>query len=378
MASFQGFWPVLPQINSGTGYVTRNLTAADYAVAVATFTEANTTITEIVGYIGATKPSVGTIRVGLQSNTNSGTGRGNPSGTWLNNGTSDVYVDIDATTLTINSTFTANIPDYTCARGEPIFIVVTALTTSPVWNGTLEVGQHIPAAWEPSTPYVLYRQAAAWTAITVSAQPALFYRDANRGYMFPMNGFWNDATSSGIGAGAGRLDMAGALFTLPSSICSTFKVSGVVFNGRRNGNDTSTDLIICDTSGTDLQSVTFQTNYLAKYGTSVMVSNYVYFDDSTLATLTAGTQYRVVMRSTAAAASINFYGINIPQLSDGKAYIGDDAEFKWTENNGTDLTTGWSEVNTRIPGITLILADVTEPSSGALLTHPGMAGGMRG
>lgn len=361
MASFQGLWPVLPQLNSGTGITTRAISAVDYAVATAVFTETATTITELVGYVGATIPTTGTLRVGLQSNTNSGTSRGNPSGTWLNNGTSDVYVDITASGLTINSTFTANIPDYTCARGEPIFIVMVALTG---WTGTLDLGQSVGAAWEPSTPYILYKQAAAWTAITTSQFPAMWYRDANRGFMFPMNGFWNDATSSGIGAGAGRLDMAGALFTLPAAMCSTFKISGVVFNGRRNGNDTSTDLIICDTSGTDLQSVTFQTNYLAKYGTSVMVSNYVYFDDSTLATLSAGTQYRIVMRSTAATASINLYGLNIPQLSDGEAYIGEDAEFKWTENNGTNLTTGWSEIDTRIPGITLILSDVTEPAAG--------------
>jgi hypothetical protein len=75
-----------------------------------------------------------------------------------------------------------------------------------------------------------------------------------------------------------------------------------------------------------------------------------------------------------AAGTIRY--IDIDEANDMIAWIGPDATYHWTEHDGTSYT----DVTTRLPQISMLISDITEPSGGGggLLVHPGMTGGIRG
>jgi hypothetical protein len=172
--------------------------------------------------------------------------------------------------------------------------------------------------------------------------------------------------------------MVGVLFSLPLPSSTTYKVIGARWNCRL-ANDRLFDMVLYDTAGTNLQSASNLDSGIAPKSnatSSTFQANY-YFD-TTLATLTGGTQYRLVLRGVDPISPLNLHYANVPSDLDRKGVIGTDMKYEWTTNAQFTAGSGWVETLTIIPGVQLIISDVTAGSSGGLLVHPGMAGGMRG
>ncbi len=373
MADIKLVWPDMPFINSGasTLHQSRALSAVTNYVFTGFYTETATTITELVVYFGTSTLTGGKIRVGLQS---ADATNGQPSGTWLNNGTSDVYVDIEYSSITASAWAVVNIPDYTCTRGQVMGIMIEANNSTGSWAGTLNVSSGYASTDNvPSTPWVIYKLGAGGATAQNSMVPSAYYRDANRAYLWPVS----TVNTSLVISNTATDRMAGVYFSLPSGMASTFKLAGVLANSRRNAAISTMDMILYDSAGTELQAVTIDGDLYGRAATSQQWGNWFFFDESSLSTLNCGSFYRLVFKGTSSASAANLMYQEMLQANDKKSYIGADATFDWTTNTGIVPTTGWSNTTTILPGFRLVITDVTA-ASGGLLVHPGMAGGMRG
>lgn len=371
MADLEIIWPNYPHINSAFSPTFRQLSQNDNNVFTVGFMPKATTITEVRIRLGTITDNGGTIRVGLMGVS---TADGTPTGTWLNNGTNDVYTDIAVSGLTAAAWRTVDIPNYTCARGEVIGIMVQALNNGS-WSTTTV---NVSSGWNnadnfPSTPWTSHRIGGATTqTLQNSFAPHSFPRDANQAFWSPQN----DLTLGVIESDAGN-QLVGALFSLPSGMASTYKISGIKFNGRRNQANAAMDMILYDSSGSVLQSVSIDADLLTRTAsTSQMWSSMLYFDESSLTTLNTGTQYRLVLKPTT-TNQISVYNYTFDLATDKAAYCGLDSTYDLTTNAGTDPTTGWTNTSTAMPPFSLIVTDISS-TTGGLLVHPGMAGGMRG
>jgi hypothetical protein len=421
--------PDIQYYNNTAAPSTRSLTLNTSYVATIFYAPTATTITELRVYFGAVASMTGgKVRIGLMSVD----GTGAPSLTWLNNGTSDVYVELDYTVLPSNTWYTANIPDYTCTAGQAIAIIVKAedATGSP-FGGTVPVGSTISGVLAGSNgPSVGYRTTGALT-YEATPTPCMYYRDATRAYLVPFeslssaiqfsgnlsasftnasatitvtNGYANGnqivldanvgtnftagttyfvvnrtATTIGLAATSGgtaitsnatatanlavQNRMVGVLFSMPFPSSTTYKVIGARWNVRI-ANDRLFDMVLYDTSGTNLQSASNLDSGIApKSNATSSYYQATYYFDTTLATLTGGTQYRLVLRGVDSLPPVNLHVSNVPSDLDRKGVVGTDMKYEWTTNVQFTAGSGWVETLTIVPGVQLIISDVTAGST---------------
>lgn len=365
MADLEIIWPHFPFVNAAFTPSSRALTQVNNNVFTVGFMPKATTITEVRIYLGSITSSGGKIRVGLMGVSATD---GSPTGTYLNNGTSDVYIDIGVNLLTANAWRTVDIPNYTCARGEIIGLIVECLddAPSPGGNGTWGSTVNVSSGWGnadnvPSTPYSTYRFAANTTQTTQNAfPPHSFMRDASQAFWFPQNTITTTSLENDAGS-----QLYGALFQLPSGMASTYKISGIKLNGRRSQAGANFDVILYDSAGTVLQNVSIDSDMILRNSaSSQQITSFIYFDESTLSTLNTGSQYRLVIKPTTVNQFV-VYNHTFDLATDKKAYVGLDAQYDLTTNAGTDPTTGWTNTTTALPPFSLIITDITTTATGA-------------
>ena len=153
----------------------------------------------------------------------------------------------------------------------------------------------------------------------------------------------------------------GVLFSMPFDSSTTYKVIGARWNCRF-GSDRTYDMVLYNTAGTTLQSITNLDGgqQPRSNATSSYYSADLYFDSS-LATLTGGTQYRLVLKSSDVYSSLNLHAVNVPSDLDRKGVVGMDMKYEWTTNATGSASSGWVETLTVIPGVQLIIGDITTP-----------------
>jgi hypothetical protein len=96
---------------------------------------------------------------------------------------------------------------------------------------------------------------------------------------------------------------------------------------------------------------------------------------STPQTLAKSTQYRLVLTCSAAATAPRKQQIGTGANADLRAAMQGGGSWYWTEANAT---TDWSNDDTNSwPQVAVIIEDQVAISTGGLVTHPGMVGGMR-
>lgn len=156
-------------------------------------------------------------------------------------------------------------------------------------------------------------------------------------------------------------------FNIPSTFCSTFKIRGAKLRiGTTAGNTFTFGLW---NSGGVIQDVTVDTDQIKGGNTG---GAELFFDESSLTTLNAGTDYYIGVEQSGGVASL------YTQVYDSD--IGQQVRMPWGTNAVFSSYNGsvWSDDVTKVPIVILLFDDITAPTGGSgLMVHPGMVGGMR-
>jgi hypothetical protein len=370
MADIPIRWPNLATADIGSGSVaalttfTLNGTTGAIQLNNVFRAEEACTITA-VGFVQSTLTGTpGTLRVGIQTINTGGT----MTGTWLASGNG--YGDYSAWSSSDNGKYVMVTlgSSVTLARGDIAGLVLKPQAVG-TWDASnnITVGYYVEQTNLIASPYVV---TGTNTRPSVARLSNLFMRSSSRSYLFPYESFFeweidSDSTPSEVGA----------KFIIPAGVCDTFKINGIGLNFDANGASTFDLTLYEGTSRTVLQSISVDSDQF-QTGGSANGLHIIYFDEATLSTLTAGTTYRVMVTATSTVSAGKLRSTVVPTANDATAYIGTEATFHYTEWNGSSYT----DVTTRMPHITLLISDITEPSGGGggLLVHPGMTGRVNG
>lgn len=157
-------------------------------------------------------------------------------------------------------------------------------------------------------------------------------------------------------------------FTLPSGWGDTFSVIGARM--RLTTISGSVKLALWDASS-ELQSLSLDVEHQGAMNSGVLE---FIFSDAALDALSFGTKYYIGAESVS-NSSISLRGIQLAEADDRIAFPAGDIRGLSTYDGAS-----WSDDNTVMPQVELLLSDWTEPSGGAggMIVHPGMSGGLRG
>lgn len=252
-------------------------------------------------------------------------------------------------------------------RGQ-LFALV-AKSTAGTWNSTnsITIGYYISESAGLTTPYII----AGGNRPSVARLPNMFMRSDSRSYLFPYESIveWEIQSTSSP-------DEIGVRFVIPSGLCDTFKIRGIGLAFDAIGGSTFTISLYEGTSRTALQNVDIDSDQLSIGAAGTGNANGVaeiYFDESTLSTLTAGTTYRVTIKATSTVTAGRLRSAIMPAAGDMTAWIGTDATYYQTEWNGSSYT----DRDTYLPPIQLLIDDITEPSGGGGLAANPLVGYVR-
>ena len=246
---------------------------------------------------------------------------------------------------------------YACTRGELLAIVVeySSGTIDATHQANLNYASTNGAA---GFPYVITTNTG--TRSKVSNWPIYGYGSASKAYGVPIQ-----AANSPTFNLTSSPDEYALRFIVPTDWCSTFKICGVLALFSPNPASTSFDINLYDSDGsTVLQQLTYDSDITASNITTARASEY-WFPTSTLATLNAGTTYRI---GVVPASSTNTLIANFATLSNDDMdalYMGKE----WYQSSRTDAG-AWTDIPTTRPYIVPIFADLTSGGGAAISQSP--------
>lgn len=365
MAETLIYWPRQNLLNDGA-LTSFTLDATTDQMGVVMYAPEDCTITNVQWIHSSYAGSPGTLRIGLQSVSAT---TGVATGTWLAGGNG--YVDKTTYNTVDNNVYqTATLgTSVTLSRGECFAIVLDPLSGTWDASNNVTVGYQINQYEVVSlTPYLLVNNARTTTA----RQGNFIARSSTKAYGEPLESYTNWGIENDI---LGQNDDGGVKFMIPNTVCSTYQVAGIrIFMDAINAS-TFTISLYEGTNRTVMQTIAIDSDQM---GTSGLLQGYhtLYFDDSTLDALTAGTTYRLMIEATSTSSAGTLRLSKVGNTTNMTALVPSTHTYHWTEWNGSSYV----DSDDVFPNIQLIITDITPPSgsSGGLLVHPGMAGGMRG
>lgn len=159
-------------------------------------------------------------------------------------------------------------------------------------------------------------------------------------------------------------------FTVPTTWASTFKVLGADLVFRSPAATTTSKLGLWDSSGTMIQEVTIDSDIFRAAATAN--PSQVFFDESSLTALDAGTKYYIGVESVS-SSEVGLRGYQLAEAADRSA-------FPNGTNRGLSTWDGatWTDSDTVLPMVAPILSEVTVPSggSGGIIRAMPMSGGL--
>jgi hypothetical protein len=304
-------------------------------------------ITEI-GWVLTSKTGtpVGQIRLGLQTVDNA---TGLATGTWIGGSSNYVTYGTDWSSISPGA-FTAILPSSaSLTRGQyyaVVFSVQTAFDTSnfiTVTYSTSTINGQLT-----NIPYL-----NTTTTNKVARRPNIAIRSNTKTYGEP----WIALTSEPIDNNSisGGFTEIGHYFSLPASMCATYKVCGIELRWTPNLSGNDFDIVLYEgTSRTALQRTTIYTDNSVAGSAGVGI---LYFDDTV--TLNAGAEYRLMIQPNSTLTCGTVYLFEVEESQDMTAYLGTDATCYLTKWDGSAYT----NVQTQFIGFNLLLDDITEPAS---------------
>jgi hypothetical protein len=372
MASMRFYWPPMLQSNNGTPMVsssnfvlsttsTSSVTGYGWVFRV----QETTTITSISFLVSAVNGSPGTIRGGIKNvNTTAGTVTADTT-TWA--GTNTAFGT--ATTWTAGAWKTITLgTSLSVTRGD-----VYAIWLQPS-TGTWSVGNDDISIQRSYTniqildraPYGIQANGSTTVSKNAVTTPCFMYHSSTKSYGWP----FTSATDIGAAIDSGSSpDEFGLRFRLPSSSCSSYSVAGVLVSGLLGTGDW--DLVLYDSNGTtELQNITIDKDQIYN---AASYPHHVYFNETTLSALLPNTYYRVTLRPTSATSMGTTHYWTLKSAGDRNALVDQAADINWCERTNAGA---WTDTDTRLPVLQLIITDMTATASGGLAANP-LAGYVR-
>jgi hypothetical protein len=250
---------------------------------------------------------------------------------------------------------------YTPTRGELLAMVIAYQSGTIDGSNNCSFGSTSAVLPASSTPYAIQNDAGSRTR--QAGSPLFGWATASLAYGLPAV----SAAATTFNSGS-TPDERALLLTVPTTFCASYKIAGAFIYGIVTAGSTF-DLVLYDTDGTTvLQTTTFDAD------ASIAVSargRQLLFDTTTLATLTAGSTYRLSLKPGASNSSI--VSLVVANASDLDAYPFGAA---WAQGSSRTDGGAWADSNLQRYGINPILADVTAPSGGGggMLFIPNLAG----
>lgn len=302
------------------------------------------TFTHVVIRVNTITGTPGTLRVGLQG-VSATTGLN--SGTYLGSGAAG-YADITSYGTAGFCLVVALGVSVTVARGD-LFCVYL----KPQATGTWDASNSIAVTYSISGG-IATRQPYAFTngAKVVTVTGVVGLRTASESIGYPVETLTTYIPTSATNPGE-----LGLKLTL-QEICDTYQIVGLRLTGNWTANR-APSFYLYDTDGsTPLQSLgPIDTDQLVAGQGSVDLM----FDEATLATLQAGSAYRLTFQPAAtSAATISTF--TTATAGDLVAIVGEGAVF--TYRNG--ITGSWTDVDTQAPCLQALISNLSVSGSGGL------------
>ena len=314
----------------------------------------------------------GELTVSLQSLDASGY----PSGTILGGGSpASVAIASPSASFTAAEIYWATLSNtYSAVAGEMMAMVLDP--TAGTWaTGTEQLTISVVVigfgVQRPGTPYGVQCPSGTWAR--VNGYPVYGITSGTDTQGLPLE----DLNANTIDSGT-AINQYGFAFTLPAGWSSTFKLRGVIWALAKQQTATQTfDVVLYDSDGTtELQVMNYNSEH---HGTTATGATYrncdLFFDETTLSTLTFGTKYYIFIRPLTTSGDLNFNDFGYRRAADLQALPLGENCFLCSK---ATTATAPVELTTRRPLVGLIFDDITEPTGGAggMIVHPGMNGRM--
>jgi hypothetical protein len=279
---------------------------------------------------------------------------GNPDGTIKNAG--NAFFDYTPTAGNNNTWQWVTLgATYAASPGELLAMVITyagAGTIDGSNNGAFAVTAG--GDFTPGVPYAIQNDNGSRTRQLSST---LFgWGTASKAYGKPV--------SAVVASNVGNTNERALKFNIPPTWWSTYKVMGCLFQGTMTAAGSLT-VTLYDTDGTSiLQDISWDTDQDQQ--TAAARFRRILFNEASLATLNAGSAYRLAIKQDSGNLVVN--AITCASADDLEAWPGGSIATYSTQAGGG----GWSDDAASRPLIGLILADITAPAAGGGgLIHPG-------
>lgn len=241
---------------------------------------------------------------------------------------------------------------YAASRGE-FLAIVFAYTGSKTIDSSNRVSWslNVGTLERNNFPYATFNDNGSRTRYETSI---FGYASASKAYGFPAK----DCSTLAYNSGSSPNEYAMA-FNIPTTFCATYTVVGVRFPILPGASTTLDAKLYSGTGAGDttvLQSVTFDSDVVQAAATMKVVE--LYFDESTLSTLNAGSGYRLsIVPGSATNQTLVYVDVSAVADWDAMPY----GQQVWTS---TRAGGNWTDVTTRRLVMELILADVTQAAGG--------------
>ena len=356
----QSMW-IPPLIGMGTNvtYATSLEDSTSDLVGWAFMPEEDATVESVLIFLYQKTGSPGMARIGFQ---------GCSATTGLNDGVWQSYVDTDMSTVGAGSirTFTLGTTQ-NVYRGQTICIVIQPL------SGTWNASNSISISWGRTNaypynnlPYAFANTTGTTAKISTRGYVTYGYRSSTKTYGTPftpgLSGTWNVNSTN---------NEYGIQFTLPETWGKTFTLIGINATHRfisGSGSNATFNLNLYDAASNLLAQRSFNSNEVMIPTSSLETTYQFLFDESTLPTLSYGSQYIVAMHAT---NTVDQRYVQTVVFAAGDWSAVTDAEYVQASraNGGAWGTNSLLSMNWQ-----LMIQDTT---SGGV-TYAGMTGGMRG
>jgi hypothetical protein len=284
---------------------------------------------------------------------------GNPDGSIKNSG--NAYADYTPTGgnnstwqwVTLGATYSAS-------PGEILCVVIAHQSGTVDGSNNSSFAVTLGGNATPGRPYAIQNDAGSRTR--QASAPLFGWGTATTAYGNP--------ASAVVATNVGNTNERALKFNLPSSWWSTYQVAGIDWNGTTAAGGSYT-VSLYDTDGTTvLQSVSVDTDQ--DQASSATRFRQVLFDEATLATLSAGSDYRVAIKQD--SGNLVVAAMTCASADDLEAWPGG----SYATHSSQTAGGGWTDDAASRPLIGLILNDITAPAGGGggLLRPVGLSGGL--
>lgn len=300
------------------------------------------TLTHIGFRQGTITGTPGVLRCGIQGVD----GSGNPDGTFKNSGNAfNDYTPVSGNNntwqwLALGATYTPSALEH---------LALVAVPQSGTFDGSnlVNLSQFVGASITGQYPYTIGNNAGSPSREGRHILAGV--KSASLAYGSPAQNLTTQAFMS-----TSTPDEYAIAFTVPSGMCSTYKVRGIknLIIGQAAGQTTKIQLY----SGTTvLQTFTWDSDV----GTSASQRQAMFWLSDTLATLTAGQTYRIgIQPQTASNVTLSY--MDVATASDWDAWPG--GQLFWSSSRTNEGS--WSDTLTRRFFGEVVFEDVTAPSGG--------------